>query len=166
MKPVDLGSDVPVYFADRDLEVNGQIEFTWEEVLGFINIIEKSGWELPTGPKGMQSLFYVHNQPPTFNDEDYKKRWIPFQGGILTSRENNVELHFPSNNKHGTNYWCADDDYILGDLDTYSIKTTSGRCVTQRIFEVGNPNDFYGCLIRTNNKMIDKKCRIRLIKDK
>ena len=165
IEPVDLGSDVPVYFADRDLEVNGEIEFTWDEVLGFILQIEKTGWELPTGPKGMQYLFYCGNQPPRFNDEDYKKIWIPFQGGILTSRENNVELHFPSNNKYGIDYWCADDDYKKGDLDTYMIKI-SGSNVTARSFEVGNPNDYYGCLIRTNNRMVDKKCRIRLIRDK
>ena len=165
IEPVDLGSDVPVYFADRDLEVNGEIEFTWDEVLGFILQIEKTGWELPTGPKGMQYLFYFGNQPPRFNDEDYKKKWIPFQGGILTSRENNVELHFPSNNKHVQSYWCADDDYKKGDLDTYMIKM-SGPHVTARSFEVGNPNDYFGCLIRTNNQMVNKKCRIRLIRDK
>jgi hypothetical protein len=165
IKPVDLGSNVPIYFADRDLEVNGEIEFTWEEVLGFITNIEKTGWELPPGPKGMQYLFYSGNQPPRFNNEDYKKKWIPFQGGILTSRENDVELHFPSNNKHVTNYWCADDNYKKGDLDTYMIKM-SGPHATARSFEVGNPNDYYGCLIRTNNKMVDKKCRVRLIKDK
>ena len=165
IEPVDLGSDVPVYFADRDLEVNGEIEFTWDEVLGFILQIEKTGWELPTGPKGMQYLFYFGNQPPRFNDEDYKKKWIPSQGGILTSRENNVELHFPSNNKHVQSYWCADDDYKKGDLDTYMIKM-SGPHVTARSFEVGNPNDYFGCLIRTNNQMVNKKCRIRLIRDK
>ena len=73
MKPVDLGSDVPFYFADIDLEVNGEFKFTWEEVKGFIQKIEETGWELPAGPKGMQSIFYNGNQPPRFRDDAYEK---------------------------------------------------------------------------------------------
>ena len=87
MKPVDLGSDVPVYFADIDLEVNGEVKFTWEEVKGFIQKIEETGWELPAGPKGMQSIFYNGNQPPRFRDDAYEKKWKPFVGGTLTSNE-------------------------------------------------------------------------------
>ena len=78
MKPVDLGSDVPVYFADIDLEVNGEVKFTWEEVKGFIQKIEETGWELPAGPKGMHSIFYNGNQPPRFRDDAYEKKWKPF----------------------------------------------------------------------------------------
>ena len=166
MNPVDLGSDVPVYFADIDLEVNGENEFTWEEVLNFLPEIEKTGWKLLCGPRGVQHLFYNGNQPPRFNDDDYEKQWIPGKGGILRSKETNEELHFYTDNRYGINYWCADDDYKPGDLDTISIKQKPRRFVTQRGFEVGDPNDYNGCLIRTNNFMVYKKCRIRLIKDK
>ena len=166
MKPVDLGSDVPVYFADIDLEVNGEVKFTWEEVKGFIQKIEETGWELPAGPKGMQSIFYNGNQPPRFRDDAYEKKWVPFVGGTLTSNENDAKLFFPSDNYYLEVYWCVDDNYKKGDLDTYSLKFGASKRNTQRSFIVGDPNDFNGCLIRTNNEMVERKCRIRLIRYK
>lgn len=149
LKPVDLGKDFPVLFADADLIVNGADKFTWDEVESMIPKIEKTGWRLPTYAE-IQKMFYKYTQPPTPKD-NVVICWEPKKYGVIHSKENGKMLYFPTDEKYCESYW-------LGDLPKNPI--------TARGFEIGDGGTYYGCIIRTNNFEKTETCKVRLVKDK
>lgn len=157
---VDINPDFPVVFADRDLEVNGENGFTWDEVEKMIPEIEKTGWRLLKGHGEVVDLFYWKTQPPK-PLECFTQIWNAGKGGALINKDTNEALVFDTDNPYGVNYWCNWSENDLVRIQHGSFKTS-----TARGFEVGEPKDYYGCLIRTNNFRTSDKCRIRLVKDK
>jgi len=156
MKPVDLGKDFPVYWADIDLEVNGEDRFDWEDVERMIPQIEETGWRLPKSPNEIYNMF----------GKDIKKRkylhrlWEPGQKGIISSEETHQFLVFSTNNDYVESYWC-DDDWAY--LNGKRVNFENERC-----FDVGATCQYDGefSLIRMNNMNKSRKIKIRLVKDK
>ena len=156
MKPVDLGSDFPVYWADIDLEVNGDDRFDWEETQWIKDQIEKTGWRLPKAPNEIYEMFgkYIKER-----DVYLHRFWLP-QGGLLTSEKTGKRLKFPTD-KSCESYWC-DDDW------EYNAKTGRVNFNNERCFDVSEYCSYDGhfSLIRTNNMDKTRKIKIRFVKDK
>ena len=162
MKPIDLGSDFPVYWADIDLEANGEDRFDWEDVQKMIPRIEKTGWRLPKGPMEIRNMF----------GKDIKKRneylhriWDdkgPVCKGILSSDETGETLEFIAD-KPGfyvsISYWCESD---------YEPANGNRQQDTERSFDVNEYCSYEGnfSLIAGNNEVKTKRIKIRLVKDK
>ena len=149
-KPVDLGKDFHVLFADVDLIVNGNDKFTWEEVESMIPKIEKTGWRLPTHAE-IQKMFYKYTQPPTPKD-NVVVCWEPKKYAVIHSKENGKMLFFPTDEEYCESYWLN--------------KELPDDSKTERGFGIGDGGSYYGCIIRTNNFEKTEECKVRLVKDK
>jgi hypothetical protein len=158
MKPVDLSSDFPVYWADIDLEVNGDDRFDWEETQSMKEQIEKTGWRLPKAPQEIYEMFGKNIKK---RNEYLHRTWIPNQKGIITNEKTGEKLEFPTTNEYTESYWC-DDDWI------YASNTGRVNFENERCFDVGKYCAYEGIfsLIRMNNMEKTKKIKIRLVKDK
>lgn len=162
MKPIDLGSDFPVYWADIDLEANGTNEFDWEETERMIPQIEKTGWRLPKAPN---EIFQMFGKDIVKRDEYLHRFWMAAQGngykGVISSEETGETLKFISDNPHCVSYWCTDDWVYLSPGGRINFEN-------ERCFDVSPDSRYEGefSLIRTNNMNRTKKIRIRLVKDK
>ena len=158
MKEVDLGKDFPVYWADIDLEVNGEDVFDWEETEKIIPQIEKTGWRLPKAPNEIYDMF---GKDIRKKDTYLTREWIPRSHGVLSSKETGESLYFPTTNQYSESYWCNDDW-------KYHASTGKVNFENERCFDVSQHCYYDGIfsLIRMNNMNRDKKIKIRLVKDK
>ncbi len=155
MKPVDLGPDFPFYWADIDLEANGEILFNWFETQKMIPQINKTGWRLPYGPHEIRDIIKIID-----NSDNIDATWKPLAFGILKNNDTGEYVSFPTFNKWSDDYWCDEDHHKKEDIDKYE---------NAREFEIGNYNFEAGkkmVLIRTNNMKKTEKAKIRLVKDK
>lgn len=149
MKQIDLGSNIPVLFSDRDLIIDGNNKFNYNEIENIITKIEKTGWRLPTYEE-IQKIFYRSNQPPSPR-KDLRYDWIPKVSGEIYSLETNETLIFKTDSIFSEQYWCG--------LENDNSKNARG-------FVVGDTKDYFGCMVRTNNFPKTNHLKIRLIKDK
>jgi len=162
MKPVDLGHDFPVYWADIDLEANDENRFDWEDVQKMIPQIEKTGWRLPKGPMEIRNMFGKDIK----KRNEYLHRIWDNKGtvckGIFSSDETGETLEFIAD-KSGfyvsISYWCEND---------YELSNSKRRQDTERSFDVSEYCTYDGTfsLIASNNEEKTKRIRIRLVKDK
>lgn len=157
MKPVDLGKDFPVYWADIDLEANGEDRFNWEETENMIPQIEKTGWRLPKGPNEIYNMFGKNIR----KRDEYLHRFWNSGKGIIESEETGEKLEFIADNPHCVSYWCTDD---------WVYRSPGGRInfENERCFDVGLHSSYEGnfSLISTNNMERTRRIKIRLVKDK
>jgi hypothetical protein len=101
MNPVDLGSYAPVYFADIDLEVNGENEFIFDEIK---SLSFPSGWRLPTSTEFESAVYEDIDIDETTHKNltiiDNIPNSITFKGV--------EELYFDLNGHNSVYYWCDD----------------------------------------------------------
>lgn len=152
LKPVDLGKDFPVLFADVDLQVDGNNKFMWEDVILMIDEIKKTGWRLPNYNE-MHKMFYNRNREEPKNNVTID--WQPEKYGAVTSKETGKTLYFPTDTTYGVAYWMS--TYFLNDF-----KIVKG-------LHICNPKLNGGVLIRVNDfdsHLKTRSAKIRLVKDK
>ena len=149
LKPVDLGKDFPVLFADVDLQVDGVIKFTRDEVISMIPKIKKAGWRLPRNNE-LKKMFLTPKDNATLD-------WFPIKyGAAVTSKETGETLYFPTDVYfHNDAHWIGtnktDDFKIIRGLHI-CFQTYKGKCMIQ----LYNPNPFRANL----------PSKVRLVKDK
>lgn len=157
LKEIDLGPQVPFYWADIDLKANGDTEFNRDTVDEMLPQIKKTGWRLPYGPFELKSFIKSIIRYDCFTTE-FKSYFY----GIIRNEDTGASLKFDISNEFGESYW-AEDDY----RKTYPNERVASN--TERSFYVGEEY-FEGnkkmCLISTNNRERHQKAKIRLVKDK
>lgn len=157
LKEVDLGLYVPFYWADFDLEANGEYFFNWYEVEAMLPQIKKTGWRLPYGPFELKSFIKTILRRPELETEFHPEAY-----GMIKNSAINTYVSFPTSSEFGESYWVEDD---------YRTKYPGEKVVsgTERCFYMGNEY-FEGnkkmTLLSFNNQERDKKLKIRLVKDK
>ena len=160
LKPIDLGRHTTVYWADEDLEYDGETYFTFDEAF---ELIKKSKWRLPT-LKEVAELD-VFSNIGKINPNEYNDRYV-IDGE--DSSGNPSQLVFFNK---GLIYHLAKDR--ITDEDKYYYGWTSDLYDngTAHIFSF---DDFKIIHSPINNKRVVEqviqqtidRCCIRLVKDK
>ena len=156
---IDLG--FPFVFADRNLVINGEDKFTWEDFESYRSYIEMQGWRLPNFEE-LPKCFFRSRYPDRLHDYityKYDKGKVYFE-----SKKGIDVLEIYIDNPYGQDFWC---DWIP-EFDNVENKIKRGvdsqnargwGVASWRYVQGNNPVDF-----NNYNKM--KKLSIRLIKDK
>lgn len=160
LKEIDLGPQVPFYWADFDLEANGEYYFDRDMVDDMLPQIKKTGWRLPYGP------FELKNFIKTIKRfDDFEAEWHPQAFGMIKNTKTGAFVSFPTSSEYGQSYWAEDDYRKTRPEDTkYQPDGPNARS-----FDMGN--QYYEdsskmVLLSTNNDRRYKKLKIRLVKDK
>ena len=151
-KTVDLGKDFPVLFADVDLQVDGVVKFTKDEVISMIPKIKKAGWRLPRKNE-LRKMFDTTAICPSFIDA--KLRWFRVKYcAAVTSKETGETLYFPTNERLMESYWIGanktDDFKIIRSLHVDADREY--RCMLM----LYDSNEYHASL----------PSKVRLVKDK
>ena len=160
LKPIDLGRHTTVYWADEDLEYDGETYFTFDEAF---ELIKKSKWRLPT-VKEVAELD-VFSNIGKINPSEYNDRYV-IDGE--DSSGNPRQLVFFNK---GLIYHLAKD--IITDKDKYYYGWTSDL-YDNRTAHIFSFDDFKIIHSPINNKRVVEqviqqtidRCCIRLVKDK
>ena len=148
-KTVDLGKDFPVLFADVDLQVDGVVKFTKEEVISMIPKFKKAGWRLPRNNE-LRKMFLTPKDNATLD-------WFPIKyGAAVTSKETGETLYFPAElyfrkDAHWIGVNKKDDFNIIRSLHICP-QTYKGECMIQ--------------LYKSNPFLENLPSKVRLVKDK
>ena len=126
LKEVDLGPQVPFYWADFDLEANGEYYFDRDMVDDMLPQIKKTGWRLPYVPFELRDFLKVIDRYDEFETE-----FKPQAFGMIKNKETGAFISFPSPSEFGEHYW-AEDDY----RKRYPDEEKSG-IQTDRSFDMG-----------------------------
>ena len=159
-KEIDMG--FPFVFADIDLEVNGNDKFTWDEIMQYQEQINKTGWRMVGWCEFRDNFMKSRHLPSELSNDltsKYEYELNNFTIYIKSKITKNT-LEFFVNNKYGQNYWCI-DDYVT------TSKYASNNNNTQRVFRVSAPEYGYkGMILSCENESVDRKVKVRLVKDK
>lgn len=155
MKPIDVG--LSFYFADIDLEINGETKFEWDEIKDYLDKLgdKLDGWRLPHADEMMR---YVDKTACTFvvdyDDDGYytatdktKYGELLVFGPCLRDAEMSFWLDMPTREKK----------YAINDLNSKYRNTLS---LGIRIIKGQWTNPSFGY------KSKDNKLRVRLVKSK
>lgn len=148
LKPVDLGGSV--FWADRDIEVDNRILFTFDETMEIIRNI--NGWRLPTRKEASEleghNMYY---DPSYVYLDDDRKISFPKDGVGYTNQQGKPYTLDIGRSFYG---WTS-SSFRGAQMHVYIIDND------QISFSPDNPTQF-------NAIVQDKKskCRIRLVRDK
>ena len=138
IKPVDLG--LSVLWADKDLEINDEYEFTIDEIADYT----PDGWRRPTQKEADELL---HNTKKSV-DQDLSPKTFK---RIFKLSNNGVDLYFSCKNlKEKAEYWELDK----GNMDKYwntFVLEESGSFVAHSAYQIAKP---------------DEKHRVRFVREK
>ena len=160
LKPIDLGRHTTVYWADEDLEYDGETYFTFDEAF---ELIKKSKWRLPT-LKEVAELD-VFSNIGKINPSEYNDKYV-IDGE--DSSGNPSQLVFFNK---GLIYHLAKDR--ITDIDKYYYGWTSDLYDNGSV-HIFTFDDFKIIHSPLNNKRVVEqviqqtidRCCIRLVKDK
>lgn len=158
-KEVDLG--FPFVFADVDLIVDGNDDFTWYDFENLRSYIEKTGWRLPNFEE-INRLFFKHSSREITHDYiifDYERK-NGYDVAHISVKNFPGVLDVNIDNPHATYFW-ADWSSKQDEINPKADKTTARMWMIR--------NDKYvrsGDYFSTGNLYKDKQIKIRLVKDK
>ena len=128
IKPVDLG--LSVLWADKDLEINDENEFTIDEIADYT----PDGWRRPTQKEADELL---HNTKKTVEQDSSPKTFKR----IFKLSNNGVDIYFSCKNlKEKAEYWELDKGNMDKYWNTFALEE-SGSFVAHSAYQIGKLNE-------------------------